>query len=92
MGITSISGELIIMVDEVMIEQINLARPEEVLHFPVALQAMVAALHSETAQGLLTQLSKYHHTLEYSWSEKIGNDWMVHFKMRRQHHEEMGSE
>lgn len=77
------------MVDAVDLEQVVIEREDEVAHFPLALQAMVAALHFDDTKIFMRELRKCNHTMEYANAEPLGGDWMVKFKLRRKNAREM---
>lgn len=94
MSILHLSGEIIVKVDPVLLEQTCIQHPATVIGFPVALRAMVAALHHEDIIALQKQTLKSGYTLEFVSSDFAEfatldreqdrqGDWMVKFKIRQ---------
>lgn len=89
MQIMSVSGEVVVRVDEVDVEQTRLHHPRSIEGFPPALQAMVAAFHTDEMQRFQRHMNLVTHTLEYVNADACDDGWLVKFKIREKRGWEM---
>lgn len=81
MTIIHLSGEIMILVDQVDVEQICIDQPKLTAPLHIGLQAMTAALWKDDVKSFQRNIAKFGHTLEYIDTQFGKDDFLVRFSL-----------